>query len=395
MNSINITIIGASITGLSTAIALKQKGFNVTVYERHVSEQTIGAGVVLWSNASYILDKLGLLHAIEEVASKPKKMQRYSNTGEPLGTLNIEHINKEIGFKSYSILRETFQKILIDRLDGLGVEIHYGYKAIDILCDADETSVVFENGEIIRAHIVVGADGRMNSTVRRYILGENRPVYQSFINWIGIYESKEKMFSTMDILDYWGVGERFGIVPIDAYRCYWAGGMFSAEIATKNPSAYKEELMRLFQDYPPIVSKIINGTTLKSINKIYLHDHEPNSRWHKDNVIMLGDAAHAALPTSGQGSAQALEDAWHFVNILFEHFKHSSNIELAYQEFTQLRYKKTKDICHAGRGLAKRIFNTDAHYCQGRNEESKKANFDELAMGMAKVWRRGLFMYYS
>ena len=388
-------IIGASITGLSTAIALKQKGFDVTIYERHESEQTIGAGVVLWSNASYVLDKLGLLKDIEKVSSEPQKMQRYSNRGESLGTLNIELINKEIGFKSYSILRKAFQKILIDRLDALGVEIHYGYEAIDIISDADEASVVFENGENIRATIVVGADGRMNSTVRRYVLGDNKPVYQSFINWIGVYKSEEAMFPTMDISDYWGVGERFGIVPIDAYTCYWAGGMHSSNITTKEPSHYKDELMHIFQDYPPIISEMINNTALKSINKIYLHDHEPNSRWHKDNVIMLGDAAHAALPTSGQGSAQALEDAWHFANILFEHFKHSSKIELAFQEFTQLRYEKTKDICHAGRGLAKSIFNTDAHYCQGRNEESKKSNFDELAMGMAKVWRRGLFMYYS
>ena len=388
MNTINITIIGASITGLSTAIALKQKGFYVTIYERHESEQTIGAGVVLWSNASYVLDKLGLLKDIEKVSSEPQKMQRYSNRGESLGTLNIELINKEIGFKSYSILRKAFQKILIDRLDALGVEIHYGYEAIDIISDADDTSVVFENGESIRATIVVGADGRMNSTVRRYVLGDNKPIYQSFINWIGVYKSEEVMFPTMDIADYWGVGERFGIVPIDAYSCYWAGGVFSSQITTKDPSHYKDELMHVFKDYPPIISEIINHTALQSINKIYLHDHEPNSCWHKDNVIMLGDAAHAALPTSGQGSAQALEDAWHFSNILFTH---SSNTKLAFQEFTQLRYAKTKDICNSGRGLAKRIFNTDARYCLKRNEESRKADFDALAIGMAKIWGRGLF----
>jgi len=175
--------------------------------------------VVFWSNASYVLDKLGLLKDIEKVSSAPQKMQRYSNRGESLGTLDIELINKEIGFKSYSILRKAFQKILIDRLDALGIEIHYGYEAIDIICDADETSVIFENGESIRATIVVGADGRMNSTVRRYVLGDNKPIYQSFINWIGVYKSEEVMFPTMDISDYWGVGERFGIVPIDAYSC--------------------------------------------------------------------------------------------------------------------------------------------------------------------------------
>ncbi|MCK5727522.1 MAG: FAD-dependent oxidoreductase, partial [Thiotrichaceae bacterium] len=54
----NIAVLGGGVAGISSAIALKQKGFNVTVYERHESETNIGAGIVLWPNASYILDKL-------------------------------------------------------------------------------------------------------------------------------------------------------------------------------------------------------------------------------------------------------------------------------------------------------------------------------------------------
>ena len=96
---------------------------------------------------------------------------------------------------------------------------------------------------------------------------------------------------------------------------------------------------------------------------------------------MLGDAAHAALPTSGQGSAQALEDAWHFANILFEN---STNIELAFKKFTQMRYKKTTAIIESGRNLATNIFNNDENYCYHRNEESKKIDFSILAKGMAK-----------
>ena len=118
-----------------------------------------------------------------------------------------------------------------------------------------------------------------------------------------------------------------------------------------------------------------------------MHDHEPVDLWHKHNLVMLGDAAHAALPTSGQGSAQALEDAWHFSNILF---KHSSNIELAFKKFTQMRYRKTTSIIQSGRGLASSIFNTNEAYCQRRNEESKKVDFSLLAKGMVKVWSEGL-----
>ncbi|KAJ5389015.1 uncharacterized protein N7496_000083 [Penicillium cataractarum] len=31
--------------------------------------------------------------------------------------------------------------------------------------------------------------------------------------------------------------------------------------------------------------------------------------WHRGRVILIGDAAHAMLPTQGQGASQAIEDA--------------------------------------------------------------------------------------
>lgn len=85
----NIIIIGLGIAGLSTAIALKQKGFDVTIYERHQSVQTIAAGIVFWSNASYVLNELHLLEAVKKVSSKPKNMHRFSDNGEALGSLKV------------------------------------------------------------------------------------------------------------------------------------------------------------------------------------------------------------------------------------------------------------------------------------------------------------------
>jgi len=63
MKDKEIAIIGAGIVGITTAIALKMKRFNHTVYERRQSATTIGAGLVLWANAVKILKKLDLCTA--------------------------------------------------------------------------------------------------------------------------------------------------------------------------------------------------------------------------------------------------------------------------------------------------------------------------------------------
>ena len=36
---------------------------------------------------------------------------------------------------------------------------------------------------------------------------------------------------------------------------------------------------------------------------------DPLGKWHHGRAILIGDAAHAMLPTQGQGASQAIEDA--------------------------------------------------------------------------------------
>jgi 2-polyprenyl-6-methoxyphenol hydroxylase-like FAD-dependent oxidoreductase len=55
----DIGILGGGIGGLSAAIALKQAGFDVSVYERHTQLSEIGAGIVCWPNACFVLEQLG------------------------------------------------------------------------------------------------------------------------------------------------------------------------------------------------------------------------------------------------------------------------------------------------------------------------------------------------
>src|SRR6478735_2646922 len=60
----------------------------------------------------------------------------------------------------------------------------------------------------------------------------------------------------------------------------------------------------------------LRPTLENAIRLIAVHDLEPLHTWSRANVLLVGDAAHAPLPTSGQGACQALEDAWHLVRCL-------------------------------------------------------------------------------
>lgn len=383
-----IVILGGGVAGVSSAIALKQKGFDVSVYERHESESNIGAGIVVWPNAAYVLEQLGVLDEIKAVSGYPTRMCRLSSTNEDLGAINIEMINRHMGYPSLSILRNDFQGILLSKLKSLGVAVQYAHTVTNIETqNSGEAEVHFQNGATVAADVIIGADGRMASYARRYVHDNNAPIYQGFINWIGVYESEEKFFEEIAIADYWGVGERFGIVPVTKHKAYWAGGIACAAIGPKNPVKYKKELSSIFTDWPQPVQMMIDRTPTDRINKIYVHDHDPIQTWHKHNLIAIGDAAHASLPTSGQGACQALEDAWHLANCLMEH---PLDLQRAFVKFTKIRLEKTAAIVMAGRSLALSLFNLDKEFCAARNENSRNTDFAKVAAAMSRGWSQHL-----
>ncbi len=66
----NIGIIGGGIGGIATAVALHRAGIDVTVYERAKALREVGAGLMLWPNATRVLQELGLLEKIAAVSGR-------------------------------------------------------------------------------------------------------------------------------------------------------------------------------------------------------------------------------------------------------------------------------------------------------------------------------------
>ena len=58
-----VIIVGGGIGGITAAIALKQQGIDVEVYERAAELKEVGAGVSLWPNALKALHQLGMKDA--------------------------------------------------------------------------------------------------------------------------------------------------------------------------------------------------------------------------------------------------------------------------------------------------------------------------------------------
>ncbi len=369
---IKIAILGAGIAGLCAAIALHKKGFSVTVYERNSKPKNIGAGLVLWPNASEILDKLALLSDIKSVALTLDKMQRWTDSDEFLNEIDLSTIAPKITYSNHAISRRALHKILINHSSKNKIKIHYDYPVVDIKTQKDNTAeVYFNNQNKINADIIIGADGRMNSIARQYVTGNNNPIYQGYVNWVGIVPADCGIEFNQHIMDYWGCGERFGIVPLSANSAYWAGCKVLPKGLGEPNNGSKNTLLALFKHWPSTIEAIIKATPEQQIQRIEVYDLEPLTFWHKNNVCLIGDAAHAALPTSGQGACQAIEDAYALAELLAQSDMNSKlDCNSAFKALFKQRSAITNNITLSARQLTQSIFNSDPEFCKHRNKQA-------------------------
>jgi len=341
-----IAIVGAGVAGMALAILATRQGHQVSLFERGSNVFSLGAGVTLWPNAMFVMQKMGLDKKVMQAGGAPCMMRQFDQHGLLQTEFNILTVNSLCGFPSVTVLRRELMSLLAGALKRLDREISFN-------CAITATDVKKLSQEF---DLVVGADGRMNSVVRHALYKEKvTPHYHGFVNVIGVGRQRKGILNNA-IDDFRGQGERFGIVPVNNGWCYWAGAWNAPADNEHHQAHWYDELHRRFRNWPdPVQDKLLSCDST-SVNGIFVHDIDPLPFWHRDNVLMIGDAAHASLPTSGQGACQALEDAWHLTRLL----KENDNLEIVLQEFYQQRHIKTSAAQMVGRQFAKKIFSERA-----------------------------------
>lgn len=327
-----ITIIGAGIGGLTTAIALKQKGFEVEVFESTPEFKKVGSGINLATNAMLVYKRLGIYDTIVRNAHISNSMNlRTKNLGF-LTAINLTKIEKEFDTKTVAIHRATLHHILIQHLDD--VNIHHHKKLKTLKQSNGKVELSFEDGTTHSTEIVIGADG-IHSAVRKSIFNNTTLRDAKQICWRGISKAKINPKHKGELNELWSKGKRFGFVHITKNEIYWFALINKKKFINKNI-----DLQELFSDYYPPIKSIIEETPKKDILCNELWDLKPINKWYHNNVCLLGDAAHATTPNMGQGAVQAIESALALSICLEE----ETSIESAFSRYQNIRKEKANYV---------------------------------------------------
>jgi salicylate hydroxylase len=180
-----IAVVGAGLGGLTAAIALRQRGFAVTVYEQAAQLGEIGAGIQLSPNAMRVLIGLGLDQAFEAIAFEPNRhVVRNWKSGAVVSATQMKGVFRsqyQAGY--FGAHRADFHTMLQQALGAGSVRLNA--RCTSIAQSGDRATLSFADGNTAVADIVVGADG-IRSAVRGSLFGSDSPRFTGHIVWRGL-----------------------------------------------------------------------------------------------------------------------------------------------------------------------------------------------------------------
>ena len=296
MRDLPIIITGGGIAGLAAACALAKTGREIIVCERATKFETAGAGLQAGPNAVRALKKIGAWEAFApSTCAPPAILIRDGLNGRILKRIDL-------GKSFEARFGEPYRVAHRAHLHGALEEVarSFGNVMIELGCDATgyenagDTIAVSTQDRVFHASMLIGADG-IRSNIRKAMLNDGPPT----VHRQTIYRSLRPIPGDGDFacVELWLCpGAHLVHYPVDGGRLLNIGA-----------SVDGGGLHNAFAGCCSALQHVIAGTA--SWSEWPALDRDPTPRWHDGRALLIGDAAHPALPYLAQGAAMALEDA--------------------------------------------------------------------------------------
>jgi salicylate hydroxylase len=386
-------IAGAGIGGLTAALAAAGAGFEVAMFERTRVLEEFGAGLQLTPNATRVLERLGVLKAVQSRALAPRAIRILrGRDGASLSALSLESAQERWGAPYLVIHRADLQRALVERVAReSNIKLTLGAEVAGIASDEAGVTIGVKRGEIglkERGDFLIGADGlrsiireRLGMGARDGALFSGRVAFRAQIEARLAPERLREPEVTLRLgakahLVHYPLREGAVVNLVAVIESGWRPHKGDDPW---NGAADRASLARAFVHWAPEARALIAATAEWRAWPLY--DRPAISGLASGRVALLGDAAHPMLPFLAQGAAQAIEDAGALADCL----KGSPDLSQALAVFSRQRAPRAARVQAQAKAQA-RIYHLSGPFAWGRD-------LGMLALGPERLLRRYDWLY--
>jgi 2-polyprenyl-6-methoxyphenol hydroxylase-like FAD-dependent oxidoreductase len=312
-----VLIAGGGIGGLTAALCLHRLGHDITVLEAAGEIRPLGVGINLLPHAGRILDRLGLLPALEAGSIATRELVYFNRHGQRIWA---EARGRFAGHDAPQLslhrgmLHQSLYRAVLTRLGPAAIRTG---RRVTGFVETDAGVAVDADGRV-EGDLLIAADG-IHSRIRHLLYpDEGPPCYSSRMLWRGV--GRGRPFLTAASMIMAGHQSRkfvaYPIEPVDAEGRQTINWVAELPVPTmpgredwNRPGRLDAFLPRFeawrfpWLDVPGLIRSAL------SVFEFPMVDRDPLARWSFGRVTLLGDAAHPMYPIGSNGASQAILDA--------------------------------------------------------------------------------------
>jgi 2-polyprenyl-6-methoxyphenol hydroxylase-like FAD-dependent oxidoreductase len=304
-----LLIVGGGIAGTSLAVALRDSGISTEIVELNPGWTALGMGIALTSPSLRALQTLGLLERCIKGGWGVTKIGRIDAiTGQVMYLGEAPRLAGLEYPSSLGIMRPVFHRILAEAARSAGARVRLGVTIASIRQTLDSVEVVFTDGASRSYDFVIGADG-INSTVRELVWGPGlKPRFTGQTIWRVTVPRALEVEAIVSVLG--GQNANVGLNPVSPDLMY----IFIVENTTEQVRLPEHQLAAAAREhlegYGGLIGRVRDQITEDT--QVIMRPAEAilvPPPWHRQRVLLIGDAAHATTPHMASGACIAIEDA--------------------------------------------------------------------------------------